>query len=63
MAFQDAPPELAEEDVVGGLVLRVVLEAGSLEVLHRVGLAVFQRLDEFLADRVAELGQPAVAVQ
>src|SRR5690606_1618117 len=48
-------PEQAELDLVGrASVLRVELEPGALEVLHRVHLAVGEGLLQLAADRVAE---------
>src|SRR4051812_45391321 len=41
---EDAAAELSEQDIIGGVVLRVALEAGALEVLHLVWLAVLQGL-------------------
>src|SRR5689334_12699840 len=49
--------QAAEQDVVRRAILRVVLHAHPLEILHRVGVAILQLLLELLADRVAEEGQ------
>jgi len=40
----------------------VALDAGALEVLHRVLVAILQALREFLRQRVPELCQPAVGL-
>ena len=58
----NATAELAEKNVVWGLVLGVELHAYALEVLHRVRLSIFERFGENIADRVAVDGQLAVSV-
>ena len=62
--LQGLPAEQAELDLVGRAgVLRVVLEAGALEVLDGVGPAVGGvDLAELLGQRQAEEGQPAVGL-
>src|SRR5207302_8992650 len=60
---ENAATELAEQHVVGRLVLGVVLEARALEVLHGVGLAVLQLLLELLAEGIAEPRQAATQVE
>jgi hypothetical protein len=57
---QDLPPELAEQDGERLRILRVALEAGALEILDGVGLAIRELLAELLGQRVAELIEPAV---
>jgi hypothetical protein len=57
---EEAAPKLAEEDVVRRCVLGVVLEAGALEVLHDVRLAVFERLDELVTEGEAVEREPPV---
>ena len=52
--------ERAEQDVVGRGVFRVELEAGALEILHGVGLAVGLPALELVADRVAVDEEAAV---
>jgi hypothetical protein len=51
------PPELPEQEIVRGQVLGVIFEAGALEILHGVRLAVLQTFDECDGERVAELRQ------
>src|SRR5215213_1779512 len=57
---KDLTAELPELKVVWCLVLRMVLEARTLEILHRVRLPVAQPLGDHLGERVTELRQPAV---
>jgi hypothetical protein len=47
---QNASSELTEQDVVRCLVLGVEFESRTLEVLHCIRFAVFERLDNLLAD-------------
>src|SRR5437879_3860684 len=58
---QNAPAELPQQHIIRWPVLGVVLEARALEVLHHIGLTVFKRFWELLAERIAELRQPAIA--
>src|SRR3954453_18930382 len=57
---ENEPPELAEEELVGRGVFGVGLEASALEVLHAVGLAVFELLLERFAEWQAELVEAAI---
>jgi hypothetical protein len=57
----NASPELPQLDIIGWGILWVTLEAGALEVLHCIHLAIFQCLLDHLAgkDRARQLSTAA----
>ncbi|MGN6360501.1 MAG: hypothetical protein ACTHNK_08935, partial [Thermomicrobiales bacterium] len=55
-------PELAQKHIIGRLVFRVQFHPHALEVLHGVGMTIFQEFLAFVAQWIAIQRQPTVAL-